>query len=105
MPLPKTCFMHAFIGVQRAEDAVSIVTEPVAPLSVAIVGELEADELCYGLYTIGKGLQFLHEDAGGLAHGNLYLECLFVGEPDGDWRLGHLEHTKSSKVCSRRCIL
>eukprot|EP00041_Stephanoeca_diplocostata_P034793 m.1204622 g.1204622 ORF g.1204622 m.1204622 type:complete len:870 (-) comp24581_c0_seq2:2274-4883(-) len=86
-----------FQWVQRAEDSVSVVTEPVVPLNEAYVSELEADELCYGLYNIGKALQFLHEDAGELAHGNLHLECVFVGDPDGEWRLGHLEHTKLSK--------
>ena len=69
----------------------TVVTEPVRPLAP----RLEAatmDEVCFGLHRILSGLEFLHAQCG-VQHNDLHLGAVFVGEEDGGWRLGLLEHT------------
>ncbi|XP_046844507.1 protein-associating with the carboxyl-terminal domain of ezrin-like [Xenia sp. Carnegie-2017] len=69
---------------------VSMVTEPVIPLSKVIV-DLEIVEVIAGIQHVIMTIVFLHKKCG-LSHNNLSLSSIFVGQYDSCWKIAGFEN-------------
>nr|XP_002127426.5 protein-associating with the carboxyl-terminal domain of ezrin [Ciona intestinalis] len=77
-----------FVGCIPVESEIHLITELASPIST--IDDLDANEICSGLYDIALALQFMHDKAK-VSHNNVRFESIYVTK-DGVWKLGDFEH-------------
>ncbi|XP_042202599.1 N-terminal kinase-like protein isoform X2 [Callorhinchus milii] len=90
----------SFIDGLETEKCLYIVTEPVVPLAAYLKlklrnGQLNEQEVSWGLHQIVKALCFLVNDCS-LIHSNVCVAAVFVDRA-GEWKLGGLDYMYSAQ--------
>jgi SCY1-like protein 1 len=82
----------SFVDGVQEDDKIILCTEYVTPLSRNLL-DSSNDVLLWGLYAIGKSVEFLSKQ--GIIHGNLNIASVFVTK-SGEWKLSGLEYSATS---------
>jgi serine/threonine protein kinase len=84
----------SFVDGVEEDDKIIICTEYVTPLTRYLLdSSFSNDSLLWGLYSIGKSVEFLNRQ--GIIHGNLNVSSVFLTR-SGEWKLSGMEFSATS---------